>query len=329
MSAIQRSANQVGVSSSRRAFTLVELLVAVAIILVLVGILLPALGKVTTKARVTSTQATMNEFAKACDTFQQQFGYYPGIVPEHILAATTNSPISGTENALLHLMGGVVRDDDPTYATAPGTEFTFGTGGSTGSGQVKIKINPIDIGKGPRVEGKQYDSFFAPKDNQLKPAAGQIGESIVLPDLLDAWGQPIAFIRAARQGGLVTGSVLEKPQFYIEPMLPYFTSVALGDMGVDQVQSSVFGSGSATDQRNYLAQLIRHPSFGTFTALVDARAGTPRGKYVLFSPGADGIFFSKTNDGPTNGTTFTFTNTAAFKPDVVTTYNDVVVYGGG
>ena len=329
MCAIQRSVNPVGVSLLRRAFTLVELLVAVAIILVLVGILLPALGKVSTKARVTATQSTMNEFAKACDTFQQQFGYYPGIVPEQILAATTNSPISGTENALLHLMGGAVRDDDPTYANAPGAEFTFGTSGSTGTGQVKVKINSIDIGSGPRVEGKKYDSFFAPKDNQLKPVAGQIGESIVLPDLLDAWGQPIAFVRAARQGGLVTGTIIEKPQFYLEPMIPYCTSVALGDMGVDQVQSSVFGSGLGNYQRNYLAQLIRHPSFGAFASLVDARAGTPRGKYVLISPGSDGIFFSKTNDGPLNGSTFSFTNPALCKPDVVTTYNDVVVYGGG
>ncbi len=314
---------------ARRGFTLVELLVAVAIILVLVGILLPALGKVSTKARVTSTQATMNEFAKACDTFQQQFGYYPGIVPEHLLAATVNCPISGTENALLHLMGGAVREDDPAYATAAGTEFTFGTSGSTGTGQVKIKINPIDIGSGPRVEGKKYDSFFAPKDHQLKPAVGQVGETIVLPDLLDAWGQPIALVRSARQGGLLSGTLAEKPQFYLEPAQAYFNSTALGELGADQTQTSVFGMGSGTDQRNYLAQLIRHPAFGAFASLTDARAGTPRGRYVLFSPGSDGIFFSKTNDGPTGATAFAYTNTLVAKPDVVTTYNDVVVYGGG
>ncbi len=314
----------------RRAFTLIELLVAVAIILVLVGILLPALGKVSTKARVTSTQSTMNEFAKACDNFQQQFGYYPGVVPENVLAATVNSPISGTENAILHLMGGAVRDDDPAYATAPGTEFTFGTSGSVGTGQVKVKINPIDIGSGPRIEGKKYESFFAPKDNQLKPLAGQVGETIVLPDLVDAWGQPIAYIRAGRQGGLLSGTIAEKPQFYLEPMSGYFTSTALGDLGVDQTQTSVFGMGSATEQRNYLAQLIRHPSLGAFAALTDARAGTPRGRYVLFSPGFDGIYFSRAGDGPTASTgAFGYTSPLATKPDVVTTYNDVVVFGGG
>jgi prepilin-type N-terminal cleavage/methylation domain-containing protein len=314
---------------ARPAFTLVELLVAVAIILVLIGILLPALGKVSTKARVTATQATMNDFAKACDTFQQQFGYYPGVVPENVLAATPNCPISGTENALLHLMGGAVRDDDPSYASAAGTEFVFGTSGSTGTGQVRVKINPLDIGSGPRIEGKKYEPFFAPKDNQLKPLPGQVGETLVIADLVDAWGQPIAYLRASRQGGLLSGTIAEKAQFYLEPLSPYFSSTALGELGVDQVQSSVFGMGSAVEQRNYLAQLIRHPSMGSFTALTDARAGTARGRYVLVSPGPDGIYFSKTNDGPTGGTPFTYGNTLVTKPDVVTTYNDVVVFGGG
>lgn len=314
----------------RRAFTLVELLVAVAIILVLIGILLPALGKVSTKARVTSTQATMNEFAKACDNFQQQFGYYPGLVPENVLAATTNCPISGTENALLHLMGGAVRDDDPTYATAPGTEFVFGTGGSTGTGQVKLKINPIDIGSGPRVEGKKYESFFSPKDAQLKVAVGQVSEGLPLPDLIDAWGQPIGFIRSSRQNGLVAGSIAEKPQFYLEPLSPYLASTGLGELGQNQVSLGVFGTGSAIDQRAYLAQLIRHPAFGTFAALADAKAGTPRGKYVLISPGHDGIFFSAKNDGPTpTAATFSYAALEVRKPDVVNTYNDVVVFGGG
>ncbi|MSR69139.1 MAG: prepilin-type N-terminal cleavage/methylation domain-containing protein [Phycisphaerales bacterium] len=315
--------------SPHRAFTLVELLVAIAIILVLIGILLPALGKVSTKARVTSTQATMNEFAKACDTFQAQFGYYPGIVPENMLAATVNSPISGTENALLHLMGGAVRSDDTSYGTALGTEYIFGTTGTTGTGQIRIKVNPIDIGKGPRIEGKQYDSFFAPKDNQLKPVTGQVGEQLVLPDLVDAWGQPIGYVRSARSSGLVSGLLADKPQFYLEPLSPYLSSTALGELGVDQVSSSVFGSGTPADQRSYLAQILRHPAFGTFVALADARAGTPRGKYFLFSPGPDGIYFAKINDGPTAATAFAFTSAEARKPDVYTTYNDVIVSGGG
>ena len=322
--------NRIKNRSRRLGFTLVELLVAIGIIMVLIGILLPALGKVSTKAKATSTTATMNEFAKACDVFYTQFSYYPGIVPEAMLAATVNPPISGTENALLHLMGGAIRNDDPTYATAAGNEFTFGTTGTTGTGQVKIKINPINIGRGPRIEGKQYESFFTPKDAQLKVVAGQVGQTLPLQDLIDAWGQPIGYIRSSRPTGLMTGALASNPQFFIQPLLPYFNSTGLGDFTIDQTVNSVFGTGTAENKTDYLAQLIRHPAMGSFAGLADATAGTPRGKYFLFSPGSDGIFFAKTGDGPTPANaTLSFTGPDARKPDVVTTYNDIVVSGGG
>ena len=322
--------NQIQSQSHRRGFTLVELLVAIGIIMVLVGILLPALGKVSTKAKATATTATMNEFAKACDVFYTQFNYYPGIVPEAMLAATVNPPISGTENALLHLMGGAIRNDDPTYAASTGTELTFGTAGTTGTGQVKIKINAIDIGKGPRIEGKQYEPFFTPKDAQLKIAVGQVGQTLPLPDLLDAWGQPIGYIRSSRPTGLMTGTVTENPQFFINPLFPYFNSTSLGDLAIDQTANCVFYAGTTANKNEYLAQLIRHPAMGSFGVLSDARAGTPRGKYFLFSAGSDGIYFAKTLDGPTpTVATLLFTGPDAKKPDVVTTYNDIVVSGGG
>jgi hypothetical protein len=239
------------------------------------------------------------------------------------------------ENALLHLMGGAVRDDDPAYATDTGTVLTFGAGTNV----VRIKVSPFNIGNGPRIEGKQYESFFAPKDTQLRVSTGQFGEGTVvqLPDLIDAWGQPIGYVRAGRPTGRLT-RITEfaqpvgepYPQFFLEPLFPYWRSNALGDLGSNQVENSVFNTGTPLERANFFAQLIRNPAMGSFATLADAQGGTPRGKYYIFSAGPDGIFFAKTGDGPTpTAATLIFNGNDARRADITNTYNDIIVCGGG
>ena len=336
-------------SQLRRGFTLIEILVVVGIIALLIGILLPALSKVQERARMTQTMGLMQEFAKACDAFQQEFGRYPGLVPEEILA---NDPqISGTENAMLELMGGGVRKNDVDTSTydnfkpASGWEPLVFT--PTGQPAFEVKINVGKIGDGPFINGKQYPPFFAPKANDLRPTAGQKGESakIIIPDLMDAWGNPIIFLRAARNVGPLAGTNVDRAQFLVlddggtkyGTMDPYLGSVSLGDSSLPQTKAgagtspiyTLFEDGStAVEKKKLFAQFLRHPGFGDFNKPL---SGTPRGKYLLISAGKDGIYFSRI-DGLGNKTTPVTPNDILEKKEGLAgldNWDDIRMFGGG
>lgn len=318
-----------------RGFTITELLVAIGIIVLLIGILLPALAKALANAKRSQTSSTMQEFAKAIEAFQQEFGYYPGLVPEEILA--TDPRISSTENAILHLMGGAIGQDDPEFATTTGSDWSLVTIGS-GAQTFSFKFNRFDIGKGPRVSGKQFPPFFSPKEAEFSPIVGQVGGAdgsgtplVDIPDVLDAWGQPILYFRSSREIGPLVGAT-GAGRFNIVSNAPYLRSHGLADLGKSQEVSLLNPeSGVSPSVEATLAQFIRNPGFGASDKPLD---GTPRGKFALISAGPDGIFLSKFDGlGNTSTPIVNVVGTAAGQnkggPASMDLWDDVRVFGGG
>ena len=123
-------------------FTLTEMLVVIGIIALLIGILLVALSAVQERARKTQTTNLMEEFGKACETFQQQFGFYPGLVPEAILAG--DPKISGTENAILHLCGGGVAEGSTEGGSVGAALVSWIPLGSGSAVQVALGVMKAD-----------------------------------------------------------------------------------------------------------------------------------------------------------------------------------------
>ena len=339
-----------------------ELLVVIGIIGLLVGLLLPALGKVIQRSKSTSTMGTAQEFAKACDAYFQEFGEYPAAVPDEALYAGLNGDsdlpqITAAENALLALMGGYRISTDSDYTTFGGTELTF----SGVTPAFKIRIDANKMGEGPFKNGKKYDAFYAPKGREFGKAAGQLNSATgqpedagtgLVPDLIDAWGAPIAFIKQQRSiGPLVkrgTGTATNPGQFERSGMLAYINSTQMGDSSADQTDTtkgSVLNTTSAGGQSGAVArdltlgQLIRHPGLnaqsstgsGSVSDTDRIWAGTPRGKYFLFSAGPDGIFFSRAQATTSTGSAMTDIVSSANNsagPQVIERYDDVVISGG-
>lgn len=341
--------------SRRVGFSLIELMVVISIIAVLVGLLMVALGKVRQSASVTKTQNTLNQFAAACDQFEQVYGRYPGAVPEHVLSSFTSipPPISSTENALLDLLGGYRLKRPGDAGTAAETEFieyldagavTIAFGGTGWS----LAVNVSRIGEGPVIDGVAHGPFFTPGPGSLAVAKGQILVSINpihLPDLIDAWGQPIVYMRRLRSRGmLISDDPADRPQFLIAGLSSYLKAgggTGLGELNRDQIYNAGSNPGGSilTDTLprdimlgNY-AYLLRHPGLGNPTDPADPieinATSTARGAYVLISAGPDGVFFSATDGPGAPGDAKTDISAVSTDPTrVVQEYDDVLKFGG-
>jgi prepilin-type N-terminal cleavage/methylation domain-containing protein len=200
-----------------RGFTLIEMLVVISIIVILIGILVPVIGKVRAKAYEASTKAQIGAMSAVITQYFQDYKAYPGIVGNgQLRQATSNITNAGgfnvanmsmNENMFLSLCGGLEPAPSSTPA-APAFQVNrllFGQGAKT-LGAIPKKVNAYTDMTDVKIDGNGTGKFT---DDD-----GTAAEDTVIPVFVDRFPgrMPLLILRARPQApGVVTNSNQDAP----------------------------------------------------------------------------------------------------------------------
>lgn len=288
--------------SSRRAFSLIELLVVIGIIGVLIAILVPTVSRVRTSANAANSQQVVSTLASAIERYYGDYRAYPGVFRDDDIRANTaltyqgqnltgdgtaannGSVITITENLTLALLGGLRWNN-----TGAGT-FTYD----------KSLVGQGPISFANRAAIKQLPPAGTFKTNIDDENLGQVGANDTnIPEILDGFGgeqKPVLYMRArVGAGGIVTingtdGALTgQRYQYERFDIAAYMKWLPAGSPDLDGLETlGVWADTVPSTGRSNALPYFRNP---TGTGTTNA-TGTPRNKdgYLLIAPGKDRLY---------------------------------------
>lgn len=302
--------------TTRRAFSLIELMVVILILAVVVAIIVPALGGARNAAKGVSSRATLAQLANAASAFSNDHkermpGYFSAEEMGH--GDNDGRGFTEMENVLLDLAGGMVdRNPGPSMG---GTVIG-------GSGADRIEVGPMNGSDSTVIvdltligaDSTRTGAYFTPDAKLYRTGNGQKGEEEheKLPDLLDAWGTPVLAWRRNQFGPTRIGDVQDfareassgsasgdRAWFYWNANAGFLKSETLGKLTKSQKEMSMIGEDVAPQDRGTsLMGFLGSPAYpGDLTLGKDVLPGAARGELVLHSAGPDGVYLSRDSNG--------------------------------
>ena len=212
--------------NQRSAFTLVELLVVIGIIVLLVGLLIPVVSKVRLSAQEADSKQQISGLSAAIERYFNDFKAYPGPIANDLLrndqadasdfggpggsfsvqtpagvtdydttAGAILNKLTGSENLVLALLGGLKLD----------------SGSSPGA--LQLVYDPSDVGKGPAslntASPKRFAAYIDDKDLSWRTVNGRKtgkyedgaapADDTLIPEFVDRFStgpMPVLYLRA-------------------------------------------------------------------------------------------------------------------------------------
>ncbi|MBI1190182.1 MAG: hypothetical protein GC200_05805 [Tepidisphaera sp.] len=296
-----------GARAARPAFSLIELVVVIGIIVLLISIILPALSVARRASKVAATNNEFNEVSNAIAQFKQDQNRLPGYFSARDLGDSQNATPQGgftpMQNVMLELVGGIVSNQQ--NPTGPDIATVGPTSGKT----VKVRV---DSQSG--MPSENLAKYFQPKPSYFKKQDGVNGgkrygttDNSRLAELVDAFGQPVLMwmadptatgtiqsLNGANDNALArssapTGANTPPARFYWASNGAFLANNAtlfVGDQRKLQVTNSFITPDNASYVKN-LSVLFGSPTAaanvaGPYDQIVPAAI---RGSYILQSAG--------------------------------------------
>ena len=218
---------------TRGGFTIVELLIVTAMIILLLSILVVAVNRASRTSQVTNTRALMNSISQSLERFKEDVGYFPPVLGVDRELLDPPDPVALTPDeyrdqiqqwysvtTLADYLIGYGDDQQDAYDGVgirhPGRDTVWG---ATIYGAADGSLGARNAGTGPASAGKVYGPYLELKDDRLLASTDGMLDSfdnlnVYFPGegnyndndpkvLTDYWGRPIRYYRTVYKPGAI------------------------------------------------------------------------------------------------------------------------------